>query len=170
MDLDIHPLFVHFPIAFLSIYAIAELLRFKKLTMRPELFYIKAVLLFVGVGGALLALATGALTASGFTTRPPQLIVHASLGLMTTVTFSLLAVGYIIAWLERGGCANWLNNNSFGRFLLGLKYWLNETPLTLFLAVIGLALVFITGALGGSMVYGPEGDPFIKFIYTLLVR
>ena len=170
--MNIHPVFVHFPIAFFTIYSLAEFLRFKKLTTWTEFFYVKAVLVLVGFGGACLAIITGLMAKLTFPpgSQPPQLNTHEGFAITTTVIFGFLAGAYAVAWLERAGLTARLQASGLGRFILALKHWLIESPLTPLLALAGLVCVFVTGALGGSMVYGPNGDPFIGFVYHLLIK
>jgi uncharacterized membrane protein len=171
MQLNIHPLFVHFPVAFFTVYSIAELLRFKFLARRPEFFYVKAVLVLVGFGGALLAIITGIMAKQLWAAKPIQLQTHENFAIATTIVFGFLALGYLVAWFERSArCTAWLRGHGLGRFLLALKHLLIETPLAPFLALVGLVLVFITGALGGSMVFGTDADPFARFVYHLLIK
>jgi len=54
--MDFHPLVIHYPIAFLTTYAIFELLRFKKLLDLPYWLYIKATLLILGEISAVVTL------------------------------------------------------------------------------------------------------------------
>jgi uncharacterized membrane protein len=171
MQLNIHPLFVHFPVAFFTVYSLAELLRFKSLLRRAEFFYVKTVLVLVGFGSALLAIITGLVAKQLWAVKPIQLQTHENFGIATTIVFGFLAFGYLVAWLEQSArCAAWLRGNAFGKFLLTLKHLLIETPLAPFLALVGLVLVFITGALGGSMVFGTDADPFARFVYHLLIK
>lgn len=57
--MNIHPLFVHFPIALLTVYAVAELLRFKRLTSQVWWWNVKTLLLGVGLLGGFATLQTG---------------------------------------------------------------------------------------------------------------
>ena len=57
--MNLHPIFVHFPIALLTLYTLCELLRFKKIKDHPAWFYLKAVLIICGTLGAAAALLTG---------------------------------------------------------------------------------------------------------------
>ncbi len=44
------------------------------------------------------------------------------------------------------------------------------SPLVIVLAIAGLVLMTVVGALGASLVYGPEIDPAVSFIYHLLIQ
>ena len=37
----------------------------------------------------------------------------------------------------------------------------------LLIALVGIVVITITGALGGAIVYGPEVDPIVSVIYHL---
>jgi len=57
--MNVHPIFVHFPIALLTIYALLELIQFKKVTSWNPWFYIKASFVVFGAIGTYAALFTG---------------------------------------------------------------------------------------------------------------
>ena len=57
--MNIHPILVHFPIALLTLYAIWELIRFKKVTAQHYWFHVKAILIIAGLVTAELALGSG---------------------------------------------------------------------------------------------------------------
>ena len=70
--MNIHPLFVHFPIALLCIYSLLELIRFKKVLSRGYLFYTKAILVILGTVGAVAALFTGSIAEDIYQGPLPQ--------------------------------------------------------------------------------------------------
>ncbi|MFA4887422.1 MAG: hypothetical protein WC595_04365, partial [Candidatus Nanoarchaeia archaeon] len=45
---------------------------------------------------------------------------------------------------------------------------IDKKALGIILSLIGLMLITITGALGGSIVYGTDTDPVVKLIYKIL--
>ncbi len=169
--MDIHPIFVHFPIALMTFYAIAELMRFKKLTQTAYFFYVKAVLVIGGTLSAFLALNTGE-TAEHLADRSlrPLIEIHATFASASTWIFGIISVMYLISWISR---SEWNQKISMGG--LG-NYWnkivtlvnkiLNSSFMLLF-ALVGLIVITITGALGGAIVYGPDIDPIVNFIYHL---
>ncbi len=166
---SLHPLVVHFPVALLSVYAVAELVRFRRVTQQPYWFYVKATMAILGSMGALVARQTGeaieeALEAAGG--QVPRLVeVHSNWSLIATWVFVVLAAAYILAWLSRSGFQRlpWLIR--IGRTSDAvLSSWFTPP-----LALVGLAAVTATGALGAALVYGPSIDPVVNAIYGLLV-
>jgi uncharacterized membrane protein len=166
MITTIHPLVVHFPIALLTIYAVAELLRFKKINGQTYWFYLKAILVILGAFGALVARQTGEELVEAWRVQgaSSSLVVniHNNWSFIATWIFGVLAIAYFVAWLYREGELKHL----FGKWCERLvTSWLIPV-----IALIGLAAITITGALGGAIVYGPDVDPTVKFIYSLLVH
>jgi uncharacterized membrane protein len=88
----LHPLFVHFPLALLTLAAGVELAR--SYWQQPELGRLVAFLVWVGLGGALLAALTGWIFARESPPRPTlawALSAHRWLGVATLVVTSLTA-------------------------------------------------------------------------------
>jgi uncharacterized membrane protein len=178
--MNLHPIFVHFPIALLTVYAIMELIRFKKVMRQPYWFYSKALFLMIGGLGALAALYTGdmakaAVRSGEFMVAIPnfdQVVrMHENFADLTVGIFGILAACYLFLWMQR------YNFSSFAKkigllpvwnFLLILAHFFVETPFVIFMALAGLICVTITGGLGGIMVYGPGADPFFGFVYHLM--
>lgn len=157
--MNIHPLFVHFPIAMLSAYAVFELLRFKKILAWQSWRYIKATLLFIGTLGTFAALATGDSAERYHRDARALVNIHSNFGGATTAIFCILSVYYISLLLESvlGGKITFAS----------LRNKIFSPPVIIILALAGLVCVMITGALGGAIAYGPATDPVVQFIYKL---
>ncbi len=172
--MNIHPVIVHFPVALLTIYALMELLRFKKISAQPYWFYTKAIFLFIGGLGSLAALQTGewAADALGKSAKMSEVLQrHEFFAKASIITFGILAVSYLILWLEREQFTPWIKFELFRkiwRIKVGFAKFVVETKLVILLALAGLLFITITGGLGGIMVFGPSADPFFGFIYQLL--
>lgn len=169
--MNIHPIFVHFPIALMTVYAIAELIRFKQLTQTAYFFYIKAVLVIVGTLSAFLALNTGE-GAEDLVSRSLDSLVeiHSSFASASTWIFGIIAALYLISWVNK---SEWNQKLMAGVFS---KIWsikvkianrILNSSLIILMALAGLVVITITGALGGAIVYGPDIDPIVNFIYHL---
>ncbi len=172
--MNIHPIVVHFPVALLTIYALMELLRFKKLLAQPYWFYTKAIFLFIGGLGSLAALQTGewAADALGNASRMSDVLQrHELFAKSSIVIFGILALCYLILWLEKEQFTPWIKVELFRKaWQIKVKFakFVVETKLVIFLAFAGLICITITGGLGGVMVYGTQADPFFGLIYKLM--
>lgn len=174
--MNIHPIFVHFPIGLLAVYSILELGAYGWTTLRRQtwLFSVNAFLLFSGVLAAFAALVTGGIAEDIIEESPRAFIleVHSPVAGITTVLYVILAAAYLVRVFERNGWGNRMigTNSLFIRIWNFKKYvshrildtWL--LPLLALLALIGM---IVTGALGAAIVYGPDIDPLVSFVYHL---
>lgn len=161
-NIIIHPIFVHFPIALFTIYALLEFLRFKILNQNSHLFYIKATFVIIGSLASFLTLITGVMIQDLFENSPLQKVLelHATMATISVIIFSLIAAVYSISWLNKIGFRIW-------PLFLNLQKIILQGPIIIILALVGLITITTTGALGGSLVYGPQTDPFTSFVYNL---
>ncbi len=178
--MNLHPVFVHFPVALLTVYALMELVRFKKVMSQPYWFYLKAVFLTIGGLGALLALYTGDMARSAvrqgdfvvaINNFKQVLNVHENFAHLSVAIFGLLAASYLFLWLQRenfSAFAEKINLGALWKLLLKFARFFVETRFVIFMALAGLICITITGGLGGVMVYGTSADPFFGIIYHLL--
>lgn len=167
--MNIHPLIVHFPIAFLSLYAVLECVRFRKVMDWAPFVYIKATLLFAGVLGAIFAVLAGE-QAENMYGETALTEMHSALGVASMWIFIVIAAVYknVIAsgWVER------LPEGFFkrmGQRKVRVSKWI-YINIIWFIALVGLICVMITGALGGALVYGTGVDPFTDFIYKIFIH
>ncbi|MBI3231686.1 MAG: hypothetical protein HYZ51_01235 [Candidatus Doudnabacteria bacterium] len=163
--INIHPIFVHFPIALFSVYTFFEVLRFPFLTRQAWYFYVKAVLVIAGSLASFVTAATG-LMAQKFMEGHPALEYHEFFALLTAVVFVVVALSYALSWYAREKAASGVILESW---LVKLTQWIVNGKAVILLAVLGFITLTITGGLGGVMVYGTEADPFFKPVYNLLV-
>jgi uncharacterized membrane protein len=172
-NMNIHPLFVHFPIALLTVYGVFELLRFKKLQAQSWWFYVKVIFVTIGFLGAIVALQTGELIEDQFErgSLGPLMETHAFFATATTVVFGVLVGLYMVTWIRQlKARPTW-----FGKQGIRQLWQLVQTVQGIFyrpwilvlLALCGLVLITITGALGGALVYGSDIDPVVSVIYHL---
>jgi len=168
MELNIHPVVVHFPIALLTLYALFELARFKKLTNQTWYRPVKLAFLFLGTLFASLAAKTGEIAAGEGTNTIVEM--HERMANMSIWIFSILAVAYLVAlFFEHPNMQKYVQRmGSLGPLLRKLSGII--TMISPLLALAGLFTITATGALGGAMVYGPDVDPIVRFIYDLLIN
>lgn len=170
--MNIHPILVHFPIAFMTIYAIAELIRYKKISDQAYWFYVKATLVIVGTLGAFLSLQTGEIAEELYPKSFNSLIeLHANFANISTYIFGFIAIIYLTKWISHSDFQSRLSVSIIGKWWSMLvnfsNFVLNNTFIMMSLSLVGLITISITGALGGAIVYGPEVDPIVGFIYGL---
>lgn len=162
---DLHPMLVHFPIALITLYAVLECLRFRAIAQRVELFYTKAIIIVVGTIGGIVARQFGLLAARAYEGTDAMRIIriHEFFGNATLIIAGIISILYIGAWIFRSGSN--LRHNKFIRLCNRITLTWRVIPL----ALAALVAVSITGALGGSLVYGETADPLVKFLYKTVV-
>ena len=174
--MNIHPLIVHFPIALLVAYSVLEISGYVWPASRRVawVFPVKAFTLFVGTLAAFVALVTGEIaeeliegSALGYI-----LEVHSLVAGVTTILYVILAAAYLNrvfdknGWFDRIASSNaflawgWRAKKYIAHLILDTWF----LPVVALLALIGIT---VTGALGAAMVYGPNADPFVSFVYHL---
>jgi uncharacterized membrane protein len=180
--MNLHPIFVHFPIALLTLYTLCELLRFKKIKEHPAWFYLKAVLVICGTAGATVALFTGSEAKKAVLTgiinaqvANPRMVInlHETWAKGASLIYLLLAAAYAVAWLNKFKVIDYLPGKALKEiWQIGtqIQKLLIETNLVIVLSVAGLIAITIAGALGGSIIYGPNTDPVVQFIYRFIVQ
>ena len=141
--MDFHPLVIHYPIAFLTTYAVFELLRFRKLLDLPYWFYIKATLVIVGELGAIATVIT-AYMSIGLAGENVLADMYKNFILITAVIFGVITLAYL-KWPK-----------------------MLELVIIIPLSFIGLFFIIVSGGLFGATVYGTHFDPFLAPIFKLL--
>lgn len=167
MGFNVHPVFVHFPIAFLTLYAIVELLPFTYIRKSHTIRAVKLSFLFIGEIGTVVAGLTGKLASQDAAHNPsvkyPRVIeTHSTFAELTFILFGIITLLYLAQLITQ------YYKNILILPILGLaseKYYLIAP-----LALVSLTMVTITGALGGIIVYGPTMDPITQFVYQLLIH
>lgn len=177
--MNIHPIFVHFPIALFTVYAVIELIWNKSFRANISTLWIKVTLLATGIVGAQVSLMTGE-TAEHLIGESTLIEKHSTFANFTVWIFGILLVSYMLhildqkivfpkikTFLEKRQSQDVLVR-AWG-ILVKMKDFLIMTPIVYILAIVGLLAVTVTGALGGAIVYGPEVDPIVQFVYSVLM-
>lgn len=169
--MNIHPVLVHFPITLLTFYAIFECFRIKKLMESREWFYIKSTFLFLGGLGALAAAATGDFGKHLYPAARAIIGMHENFAKLTIVIFGCLALIYMPKFIDElwGDYLRHSSYDSTWRSIMKIDEKMFVAPVLIPLAIIGLFALIITGALGGSVVYGAASDPFTQIVNRLFV-
>jgi uncharacterized membrane protein len=143
--MDFHPLVIHYPIAFLTTYAVFELARFQKLTDLPYWFYIKCTLVVVGELGAIATVIAAFLSTSTLSGESALAEMYKLFIVITTIIFGFIALAYL--------------RRSSG---------ILRVHVIMPLALIGLFFIVVSGGLFGATVYGTGYDPYLAPIFKLL--
>jgi len=175
--MNIHPVFVHFPIALLVAYSVLELgaYIFPVLRRQAWLFPIKAFLLFTGVITAFTSLATGDIAEGIIEDTSPRAFIietHSAFAVATSVLYLVLAAAYLNrvfdmnGWFDRIAATNGLLARGWA-FKKRLAHLILDTWLLPLVVLAALVTMTFTGALGAAIVYGPDIDPVVSYVYHL---
>ncbi|MBI5414950.1 hypothetical protein HZA38_05575 [Candidatus Peregrinibacteria bacterium] len=174
--MNIHPLFVHFPIALLTSYAVFEIISFGKLQKNVTWNFVKGIFVLTGFISALITLQTGELAAE-ILGKSDLIKMHSFFATIATWIFVLPSFAYGIFFLNHFECCHSVKTkiknyrlstrvfyvcNVLSRILL--KRWI-----LMILAVAGFTTMMVTGALGGAIVYGKDVDPVVRFVVDFLM-
>ncbi len=171
--MNIHPLFVHFPIALLVMYVLLVL-------AAPWLKHriagynkIKLFLLFSGTLALYPTLITGSLAAA-IVGENDLIETHETMAAVTTLLFSTLAGVHLLNILTDINFVKSLSDKyraiaNLLRYLHIIKGILLKPCIYTIVVTLALIAVTITGALGASIVYGPQVDPFVNFVYNIFL-
>jgi uncharacterized membrane protein len=164
---NIHPLFVHFPIALLFIYSIIKIIPVQKWLPHIAWRDIEKLLLVCGILGAFAALATGDTAERVF--QPDRALVnaHSTFAALATWIYVTLLIGSIISAARLHTFFAKIPN-AIQVFLIKLEMLLTNKTFSAILAFLGLVAISITGLLGGVMVYGADADPAARVVLKIL--
>lgn len=167
MNYNIHPLLVHFPIAFLVIYSVIKILPLKKWFPSVSWNHIERVLLVVGVCGAMAASSTGEV--AEHLVRPNRQLVemHSTFAALSTWMYGILLAGEALLVLN-AGILQKLSSPVVMKVSLWLQSVICSRVVGITLALVGLVAISVTGLLGGVMVYGTTADPVAGWVVQLL--
>ncbi len=171
--MNIHPIFVHFPIALLTLYSLMELLQFKKMREYQPWLLIKGAFLVLGTLSSFAALQTGEM-AEHIAGHGKLVETHSTMAAITVWVFITLSVIYIVRIIntEFAQIKDWLWNAKYICTIWNILSRITDFIFTqwwilIILGIIGVILITIVGALGGAIVYGSTADPAVSFIYNL---
>lgn len=167
---NIHPIFVHFPMALLTLYALFECARLVKYFDTDRWLTVRTVLITIGAAAAIVTDQTGDFATSSIS-RDDALLrkildTHETFAAITITLACIAALPYLLVWLKREIPA------IMERFspLPEIAERLIIKPIAIPFSLLVLAAITITGALGGMMVYGITVDPVVTLVYTILIK
>lgn len=165
--MNLHPIIVHFPIAFLVIWSFCEILPvsvwFKSVNWQP----VKNFLVIVGFLGGWVAQMTGE-QAEHLVGESQLVQTHSFFAGASMVLFGIFAFEVVIIFLK-----NRYNNlygklGAIAKIIDGALSLVKNRAFRFLLAMLGLIAIFVTGLLGGVLVYGPTADPLAPFVLKIL--
>lgn len=167
MTYNLHPIFVHFPIAFFLLYSLLRLLPWPKKFPPVNWQIPKIVILVVGLLGAWLSNLTGDI--AKHLSRPQSSLVemHESFAGISINIYIIILILELLFFIK----PEYLQTKYFKQiknFILRLKQLLAKDWFLIILAITGAITITITGLLGGVMVYGLTADPLAAPLLKLL--
>lgn len=167
MTYNIHPILVHFPIAFLFIYSIIKVLPFDKWFPNISWKNIRSILLFIGVLGACVSLITGDLAREMVNPNTGLVHMHSTFAYLSTWLYGALLLGEIVSVIK-SKYSSVIQSEQIKALLTFLENILRDGLFSKLLALLGIISISITGMLGGVMVYGLSADPFAGIVLKIL--
>lgn len=167
MNYNIHPLFVHFPIALLFVYSIIKILPFRKWFPKIAWKDIEIILLVVGVAGALVSNLTG--DVAEHLAHPNRQLVekHSFFALTSSWIYGGLLVGEFLVLVTPIVFTKY-HLSKIKQFFVFIQNILTNPIFSTILAILGLIAISTTGLLGGVIVYGVTADPIAPIVLKIL--
>ncbi len=173
--MNLHPFFVHFPIALLSVYALGELATAVWWRRNETARHIKGALAILGGIALIPAIAFGLYaeelyerSAAGENLRA-LIELHAGFALFTAAVFGFVALAYTFVFAA--GCVR--TDAFFSRvgkpyhFAVAFSRRLIEGWGINALALLGLVVLLITGTLGAALGHGADADFATRFVTSI---
>ncbi len=168
MNYNIHPIIVHFPIAFLFIYSFIKIVPFSKWFPEVSWKHIERSLLLIGVLGAFAALSTGEIAEQLVNPNHQLVEMHSTFADISVWIYGILLLGEIISIINQNYISHFLQYTKVVKFLAQIEKLISNNILSKILAFFGFIAIFVTGLLGGVMVFGLSADPIAKFVLIIL--
>lgn len=168
MVYNIHPIFVHFPIALLFIYSIIKISPLSKWFPKAAWKDVERTLLVFGVAGAFVALSTGEIAEHLVRPNLKLIEAHATFASISTYLYIVLLLGECGSFLtEKQNMLAKLNTKILA-IIFFVKKYLADSFISKSIAFIALITLALGGLLGGVIVYGVTADPLASFVLRLL--
>ena len=168
--MDLHPLFVHFPVALLTVYAFLEVIR--RWTPAEGWRLARTILVVTGTAFAFVSLSTGEGAEHAFQKKElfNVLELHSLMATVSTWTFAILAICYIVSIesIQSLSARGPLKVRAAIAKITAIAGFVRRSVIADCLAILGFITLGLVGALGGILAYGPDFDPITHAVYSLL--
>jgi uncharacterized membrane protein len=164
---NIHPLLVHFPIAFFLLYSLLRILPFEKWLPKISWRQIRQVVLLAGFLGGLAANATGEIAEHMISEDNNIVGMHSFFAAASLWIYGLILAGEIL-YILNPYIARKFPALKLSVYLKKIELLLTNPKVGWILALVGVITISITGLLGGVMVYGSSADPLAPFVLKVL--
>ncbi|MBI2673834.1 MAG: hypothetical protein HYX23_00960 [Candidatus Zambryskibacteria bacterium] len=160
--MDLHPLVIHYPIAFLTTYVVFELVRIRKILALPYWFHIKMTLVVIGELGAIATVITAQFSTE---LRGGNMLVdrYKLFIIITALIFGMLAFAYVFKFTDPNS-----DQSGQSRALTTWFHFILKPFVLIPLVITGLFFIIVSGGLFGATIYGTHFDPFLAPIFKLL--
>ncbi len=169
MEINIHPVVVHFPVALLTLYSLLEIATLFWRERTKKLQQTKLFLLFVWTVGTFFALQSGEMAQDYLGIKNSNLVhTHEEYAEKTYSTYIWISIYYLLILAQ----TNWLQRYLPEKRQIILTKILTRPYRRYFVilaATAWLILLTITWALWWAISQWPDADPMVQFIYDMLI-
>ena len=165
--MNIHPIIVHFPIAFLFIWSLCELLPISRWFNSVNWTPIKNFLIVIGFLGGWVAQMTGEI-AEELVGETELVNTHSAFAQASMILFGIFAVEVVINFLKTKYFNIYYKFGILAKIVDKALQLIQNKPFRFLLVLLALIAIFVTGVLGGVLVYGTSADPLAPFVLKIL--
>lgn len=166
MEMDLHPIIVHFPIALLTLYSLLEVASLRTYFRSASRTHTKIFLLFTWTLWSLAALSSGERAAELFGDMTLLLYLHEQAAETTMLIYKGISVFYLIKLtLAHSSFVQIVNAPGVLTFFAKTITRIQRLRLPALAAVVWFIWLNVTWGFGGMLVYWPNSDPITKILY-----